>query len=294
METLRKILYVIIAMFLGIFINLFSLTLIAKNVIQDEIITNTIKTSIVSGYLSKNIKEIDELPEDKKKMLEEFLNDNEINEVVDVLIDNYVNYQGDTNHKISQDDVDKIKNYIVKHEDMIKQIGGKNIDIDEITKDITVDNIDKNAKEAVESFDDFPADIKPVFSSYKYITVGPAKMVLAGLIVFCLALMMLISWSLVKWMKATGVCLITNGVLITLMYIFIDGIKDLILKAINLGISMNNVSFNNILIIGLSELGIGILLVIIHKVLSNKKNNFTKKELIKDAEKVDEEDIQEV
>lgn len=278
MKALRSVLYVIVAIILGLLINVFSFTLLLKNVVQDEIITNTIKTSIISGYLANNIKDIDKLTPEQKKMLEEILNDNEINEVVNIVMDNYINYQGDSSYKISQNDVDKIKNYVVKHEDLIKQASGKEIDINEITKEITVENIDKNAKEVAKDLEELPPEIKPVISSYKYATVGPLKMVLIGLIVVCIALLMLISWSFVKWMKATGVCLITNGVLITLTFIFIDGIKDLFLKAIDNKISLGNISFNLILIIGLVELFIGIALIVIHKLI-NKKSN---KEEVKD------------
>ena len=286
MKVLRNIIYVILAIFLGIFINLLSLTMILKNVVQDELITNTIKTSIVSGYLSKNIKDINKLTDEQKQMLEKFLNDNEINEVVDVLMDNYINYQSDKNFKISQNDVDKLKNYVVSHEDLLKEASGEDFDINDVLKEITVDNIDKNARKVADQLDELPSEVKPIVSSYKYITVGPVKVILIGAIIICISLMMLISWSLIKWMKATGVCLITNGVLISLTFAFVDGIKDLFLKAIDMKFTITNISFSNILIIGLSELAIGIALVVGHKLLNKKFE-------VKEEEKVEiEEDNQ--
>ena len=275
MKILRNILYVIFAIILGILINLLSLTFVFKNVVQDEIITNTIKTSIAAGYLSKNI---DNLTEDQKQMVEKFLNDNEMNEIVDVLLDNYTNYITDPNFKISQSDVDKIKDYVVKNEDLIKEVSEEDVDINKILNEITVDKIDEGAKKVAKELDELPSEAKPVITSYKYITVGPFKKILIGLIILCISLMMLISWSLVKWMKATGVCLITNGVLISLIYVFIDGVKDIILKAVNIGISLKGISFNTILIIGLSELVIGIALVIIHNLINKKKKEETKTE----------------
>jgi len=272
MKTLRSILYVIIAMLLGIFINLLSLTFIFKNVVQDEIITNTIKTSIATGYLTKNIKDIDKLTPEQKKMLEDFLNDNDINEVVNVVMENYMNYQSDSNYKISQDDVDKLKDYVIKHQDLIKQASDEDFDINKITNEITVDNIDENARKVANQLDELPSEIKPIIKSYKYIIDGPIKIILIGLIIVCIALMMLISWSLIKWMKATGVCLITNGVLILLMFAFVDGIKDLILRAIDIKIAFANLSFNSILIIGLVELIIGIILVVVHNIVNKKLN----------------------
>ena len=269
MKVLRSILYVVIAILLGLLINVLSLTMILKNVVQEEIITNTIKASLTSGYLAKNM---DNLTEDQKKMLEKFLNDEDINEVVDVLVDNYTNYQSNENYKISQSDVDKLKKYIDDHQDFIKEISDEDINIEDIKKEITVDNIDKNAKKAIEKLDELPEEIKPVVTSYKYITLGPVKLVLIALIVVCIALMILISWSLIKWMKSTGICLITNGVLISLLYLFIDAAKSMVMRVINNNTLFNNISFNNILIIGLSELIIGIILIVVYKLLNKKTN----------------------
>ena len=272
MKTLRSILYVIVAMLLGIFINLLSLTFILKSVVQDEIITSTIKTSLVSGYLTKNIDNIDKLTDDQKKMLDKFLNDDSMNEIIDIALDNYLKYQSDSNFKISQSDVDKIKNYVVENQDFIKDVSEEDFDINEITKEITVDNIDKSAKKVVEQLDELPDEVQPIITSYKHITLGPIKLVLGGLVVVSILLLMLISWSLIKWMKATGVCLITNGVLISLLYVFVNGIKDLVFKVANLGISVKNISFNTILIIGLSELVLGIILVVVHKMVNKRTN----------------------
>ena len=270
MKVLRNVIYVIIAMILGILINLLSLTFVLENVVKDEIITTTIKTSIATGYLTKNV---NNLTDDQRQMIEKFLNDNEMNEIVDVLLDNYSNYLTDSNYKISQKDVDKIKDYVAKNEDLIKEVSEEDVDIDKILNEITVENIDKSAKEVSKELSDMPSEVKPIINSYKYMTVGPLKMILIGLIVVCIALMMLISWSLVKWMKATGVCLITNGVLISLIYVFVDGVKDIIFKAINVGISLGGISFNTILIIGLSELVAGIALVVVYNLLNKKNKN---------------------
>ena len=279
MKIFRNIIYVIIAMILGILINVLSFTLIFKDVVQDGVITNVVKTTVASAYLSKNISNLDNLSADQKKMLEDFLNDSEMNEVVDVLMDNYINYISDSNYKISQKDVDKIKDYAVKNEDLIKKISNKDIDINEITKEITVENIDKGAKELQEKFDNMPIEMAPVVSSYKYITVGPLKAILISAIIVCIALMMLISWSLIKWMKSTGVCLITNGILVSLTFVFIDGIKGFIINRLNNASIFEGMTFNNILIIGLSELGIGIILVIIYNILNKKIINDNKEEL---------------
>ena len=284
MKALRNIFYVIIAIFLGIFINVLSLTLILKDVVQDEIITNSIKTSLVTGYLTKNIGDIDKLTPQQKSMLEEFLNDNEINEIVNVLIDDYINYQSDSSYKISQNDVDKLKNYVIKHQNLIKEVSSEDVDINEIIKEITVDNIDKSAKKVSEQLEDLPAELKPVISSYKYIIDGPVKVILISLIIICIILMMLISWSLVKWMRATGICLITNGVLISLSYLFVEGFKNILLKAANISISFNNMSFNNILIIGILELIVGILFVV-GFVLLNKKTKLNDANESNDVEK---------
>ena len=284
MKTFRSLIYVIIAMFLGIFINLLSLTFVMKNVVQDEIVTNTIKVSVVGGYLTKNI---NGLTEEQKNTLENFLNDSEMNDVVNVLIEDYLNYLSDPNYKITQNDVDKLKDYIVKHQDLIKQISNEDVDINEITKEITVDNIDNGIKEVYDNLSDMPSQVKPVINTYKYITVGPLKIILIGLIVLYIGLLMLISWSFIKWMKATGICLITNGVLVLLMFVFIDGIKDLIIKAMDIGIKLGNITFNNILIMGIIELVLGIALVVTHSLLSKKFISSDKSEKNEQQEHID-------
>lgn len=280
MKTLRYVLYIIVAMFLGIFINLFSLSLILKNVVQDEVITNVIKNSIAEQYLTNNI---DKLSEEDQKKIEDFLNDNASDEIINILMDNYINYQSDENYVIPQKDVDTIKNYVKAHEDLIKQVSDEDVNIDEILNEITVENIHKTVKEDIGELDDLPSGVDSVIKSYKNITVGPIKLILALIIIVCILLLMLISWSIIKWMKATGICFITNGVLIILLFIVIDGIKDLIIKSIDLGIFVDNMSFTNILIIGLTELILGIALVITHKILIKKNIKSTSDENVQKA-----------
>ena len=276
MKTLRSVLYVIVAMLLGIFINLFSLSLILKNVIQDEIMTSVIKSSIADQYFTNN--KIENLTEEQQNKIKEFLNDKASDEVINVLMDNYLNYASDENYKIPEKDVETIKNYVKENEDLIKQISEEDVNIDDILKEITADNIHNTAKKNIDKIQNVPTQVESVIKSYKTITVGPIKIVLALIVALGILLLMLISWSLIKWMKATGVCLIVNGVLITLLFVFVDGIKDLIIKNSELGIFVNNISFINILIIGLIELVLGILLVIAHKYLSKNNNKVEKTE----------------
>lgn len=270
MKTLRNILYVITAIFLGIFIYLLSISLLLKNVVQDELITNVVKSTITNEYVTKNV---DKLTPEQKKMLDDFLNNNDSDEVVNILVDNYINYQNNENYKISQKDVDTLKNYINNHKDIIKQVSDKDINIDDILNEITVENIDEMTKKNIEKMDELPAEVQTAVITYKNITMGPVKIALAFLVIGCIALLMLISWSFIKWMKATGICFITNGVLITLLFIFADGIKDILVKNSDIGVYVKNMTFSNILIIGLVELVVGILLIVIHKLLNKKSND---------------------
>ena len=277
MKVFRNIIYVIIAIFLGIFINLLSLSFILKDVVQGEIISNTIKTSIVSGYLANNI---DNLTDDQKELIEDFLKDNEINEVVDSFIDGYLNNQGNEKYRVSQEDVDKLKNYIEKHQEIIKQISNKDIDINDITKEITVDNINSKFDEVYDKLDNNTSQVQPVINSYKYFTVGPAKVILIVLIIVCIILLVLISWSLIKWMKTVGICLVSNGVIILFMFVVADALKDFIIKSSNLNITFSNFTFTNILMVGAIELLVGILLIVAYKLLNNKYVSKTKEDIV--------------
>ena len=273
MKVFRNIIYVIIAIFLGIFINLLSLSFILKDVVQGEIISNTIKTSIVSGYLANNI---DNLTDDQKVLIEDFLKDNEINEVVDSFIDGYLNSQGNEKYRVSQEDVDKLKNYIEKHQEIIKQISNKDIDINDITKEITVDNINSKFDEVYDKLDNNTSQVQPVINSYKYFTVGPAKIILIVIIIVCILLLILISWSLIKWMKTVGICLVSNGAIILFMFVVADALKDFIIKSSNLNIGFSNFTFTNILMVGAIELLVGILLIVTYKILNKYISNNSK------------------
>lgn len=275
MKALRSILYVIVAMFLGIFINLLSLSLVLKDVVQKEVVTSIVKSAIAEQYFEKNT--ISGLSEEQQKKVKEFLDDNASNEVVDIFINNYMNYLTDENYKISEQDVNKIKDYVKKHEDVIKEVTKEDVNIDDVLKDFNVENIDKETRQSLDKAEkEMPSEVREVFTTYKAIAFGSVKLILAIIVIVCILLLMLISWSLIKWMKATGVCFITNGILITLLYIFAAGIKDLILKSADLKLYLENITFNNILIIGLVELALGIALVFIHKYL--KKQEITTEE----------------
>ena len=297
MKGLRSVTYVIVAIFLGIFINLFSVSLVLKNVVQDEMITNIVKSTIANEYLTKNIKN---LSEEEQKIVKDFLDDNQSNEVVNIILNNYMNYQSNPNYKISQKDVDTIKKYIESHQDVIKKVSKEEININDITKELTVENIDNKTRETVKKLDQLPPVVETVVKTYKEIVTGPIKLILGFMCITCIGLLMLISWSLIKWMKATGICLIVNGVLITLMYVIVMTLKDVIINNIDAGIFIQNITFNNILIIGMVELIGGIALVITHKVINNKikdsnelpkqeETNTKKDELVTDEQKSGEE-----
>ena len=273
MKELKSIIYVIVAMFLGIFINLLSLTLVLKNIVQDEIVTNVIKESIAEQYIVKNI---NKLSEEEQKNIKELLDDQSSNEVVNILINNYLNYQSDASYKISEKDVETLRKYIISHQDTIQQFSSETINIDDITREITVDNIDKETRKAIGEAKADSNDIVGIINTYTSFASESVKLILALLVILSVGLLMLISWSVVKWTKATGICLITNGILITLLYLIIASIKDLILKYADLGIFIQNISFNAILIIGLVELILGIGLVTAHKILSKKELEVTK------------------
>ena len=293
MKALRSFVYVVVAIFLGIFINLLSLSLVLKNVVQKEMVTNLVKSAIASEYFDKKVE--NGLTEEQQKKVKEFLDDNSANEVLDVFINNYMNYLSDENYKISEQDVNKIKDYVKKHEDVIREISKEDINIDEVLKDFNADTIDKETRKSLEKVDtELPSEVKDVFTTYKSFTVGSIKLALAALVFGSIALLMLISWSLIKWMKATGVCLIVNGVLITLLYLILASIRDLILNNANLGIYIQNITFSTILVIGLVELVLGIALVIAHKIINKKglnenTNSTHNNELFEEAKKTDVE-----
>ena len=110
MKALRSFIYVVIAIFLGIFMNLFSLSLVLKNVVQKEVITNVVKSAIVNQYFEQNVE--NSLTEEQQKLVKDFLNDNDGNEVLDIFINNYMNY-------LSDETIGNIKKLIVSCGDII-------------------------------------------------------------------------------------------------------------------------------------------------------------------------------
>jgi len=88
----------------------------------------------------------------------------------------------------------------------------------------------------------------------------------------CIGLIMLINWSLIKWLIPTSVVLIINSLFVFGMYGLLLLMKSAFIKDVENGdIIMKDISFNSVLIFGIVEFVLAIVFIIVNSVLKNRK-----------------------
>ena len=273
MKVLRIIGNILIGIIL--FALIFSLTFVrsTKNFLEKDVILGVIK-----GKITDTVKEESEkLSEKSEKLIDDMLQDDDVSDIIQMVINNYDNYQQNkTNFKVSEADIEKISSYAVKYKSSIVEISGnkiKDLSDEEFKKIFSSENINSVANEIFNSIDgDVGEGIDIAIKVYDKATSNTVLIILISAIVFFITLLLLINWSLYKWMIVTGISLVISGFLISLIYVvglvFNDTIAsiDIIKKAIG------EINLTGYIIWGSIEIVVGIILLVIYTVINNKKD----------------------
>ena len=271
MKALRVIGNIVIGIIL--FGLIFTLTFVrsTKNFLEKDLITGVVKSTIIKAIKEEN----GEITEKNKELLSSMLEDDESNNIIRIILDNIENYQKNKkDFKVSDSDVEKIYNYAIKYKDTIIEISSdktKDMSDEEFKKIFSSENINKIANEMYSNMDeDLNDNADIIISSYNWAVSDTAMIVLISSIIFFIILLFLINWSWFKWMIVPGVDLIISGILFSLLYTAGLLFNDIIVST---DLIEGGINFNSYLIWGVSELLIGIILVIIYSVIKNKKDD---------------------
>ena len=272
MKTLRIISNILIGILLCVLI--FSLTFIksTKNFLEKDLILGVIKSSITNTIQEESGK----LSSHSQELLDNMLNNNDFDEIIDIAIDNFDNYRTDKiNFKVSDSDTKKIVSYASKYKSTIIEISGnkiKNMTDEELKKIFSSENINGFANEIFRSVEkDFGDSMDVAINIYNKATSNTVFIILLISIVFMITILLLINWSLYKWMLVVGIDLIISGLLIELIYILGLILNDIVNSVDILKKAIGEISLVNYLVWGMFEVVVGIILIIIYNIVNKKK-----------------------
>lgn len=275
MKALRVIGNIIIGIIL--FSLIFTLLFVTKtrDLIESDVLKETIKNVIDDIENNDN-----DLTESQKKVIDDMFKDSELSSMISMILKNYKEYINNPNYMVSQEDANKLHDFVKYYKNNIKDLSGENVSKmsdEEFDNYFNIEKIDEFAKNAFKEFDKNieKKDISIAIDAYSFATSKSIRLVLSFIIVFFIGLLILINWSPIKWMLVVGIDLIVSGVLFFMLYVSVEMIKDMFLKE-NAKINFN---VNSFFLSSILQLIIGILLIVIYMVIKNKLNG-KKQELV--------------
>ena len=278
MKVLRIIGNVLIGILL--FATVFALTFVrsTKNFLEKDLILGVVKEQITETIQEESGK----ITNKGQELLDNMLKDNDSSDIVRMVIDNFDNYQNDKiNFKVSDADVEKIFSYALKHKGTIVEISGnkiKDLSDEEFKKIFSSENINKLANEIFGSIEtDLGEGIDTAITAYSKATSKTALIILISSIVFLVILLLLINWSLYKWMLVAGIDLIVSGVFVGLIYVAGLFLNNIIDSVETIKKAIGEINLTGYLIWGIAEILIGIILIILYNIFKNKNDDTLKK-----------------
>lgn len=274
MKALRGFLNVILTMILITLIFCLSMTFVLKKVVQEEIIIDVAKEEITKNYLDSDKVE---LTEEQKSIIKDVLNKKETKEVLNIVIDNYLEYTLFEDYNLSKKDYDKLLSFIEKHVTDIDKISEEEIDVNYIKEHFTYDEANKLVKEGFSYIDseggiELSEDNIKAINVYAYIVSNQVRYYIISGIALVILLLMFVNWSISKWMLEVGIASIISGTFMTGIYTLLELAKEALASENDIAEYITRIDVTQAIIIGVIEILLGIGLIII-------KNNIEKSEI---------------
>ena len=281
MKVLRVLGNIIIGIIIFSLIFATILTSKATEYLTGDVLQETIKTAIDDVSNNDN-----NLTESQKKAIDDMFGDSEASGIINMVLDNYKEYKENENYSVSEEDAERLYNFVYKYKDRIQKLSNrevKEMDEKEFKEFFNQEEIDKFAKDSFKEFDkNFDEKtIDVVLKSYSIATSLSMKVLLIFIIVIFIGILCLINWSLIKWMLVVGIDFIVSGMLFTAMFIALSLLKENVLNNV---LKKNiDLEFTTFLKSGIIQIFVGIVLIVLYVIL--KKNfNKSKVELKDDKE----------
>ena len=269
MKILRKILVFILGFILYNLVCAFILTFALKDIVQTEMIGGVVRENILPA-----ITESEDVSSEDKEKIQALLEDEGVNQVINDVVGDILTTFGDENATFDQKSIDKIFDYVIDNKEQLEKAIGKEIDTNEIEKfrdseeyNQFTDELSKTLNETGSTLD---SSSRTVIKTYNYIVSDNFKIALGVIILIDLLLIMLIQWSIYKWLSILGRALYTSGITVMIMYLAVKVFINKLLVENGINITIDT---SNIFLLGVGSLIFGILLVIIYKIINKAKMN---------------------
>nr|MBP3258643.1 hypothetical protein [Bacilli bacterium] len=274
MKALRGFLNVILTLILIILLFGLSMTFVLKKVVQEEIIIDVAKEEITKNYLDSDKVE---LTEEQKNIIKDTLNKKETKEVLNIVIDNYLEYTLFEDYNLSKKDYDKLFGFIENHVTDINKLSEEEIDINYIKEHFTYDEANKLVKEGFSYIDseggiELSEDNIKAINTYAYVVSDQVRYYIISGIALVILLLMFVNWSISKWMLEVGIASIISGTFMTGIYSLLELAKEALASESDIAEYITRIDVTQAIIIGVVEILLGIGLIII-------KSNIEKSEI---------------
>ena len=278
MKALKVFLNIIISIMLIAMIFAVSMTFVLKKVFQEEVLIGMAKNAIIDKYIEN---EETNLTNNQKEVIKKILDDKGTNEILNMVLDNYLAYTVLDDYNVSKKDYNTLIKFILKHVNEIDNVSDKTIDKEYIKTNLTYEEVNKMVKDGFEIIDseggmELSEENIKIINGYAFAVSDELRGYLYTGIGVLILLLMLVNWSAITWMLPTGISLIISGTFVNMIYLLTEFLKDILSTDADVGKYIVNINMGYTTLIGISEFILGIALII----TKNKINNNEIKENI--------------
>ena len=238
------------------------LSVSVKDIFENKLMVTAFKTGVMENVPEEDKKEV-------SKALDEVLKYPEVSELIDAVLNDYINY--DSNKGVSDKTIDLIMKFAVDHADDIKKISGEDFNINEIdtpeNRQALREGMNKVYDDNIENDSDAQS-VKDVLKAYNDYTSDNYWKIMAGIVLLIISLIALISWSYYRWMQPVGIVSIIASVFTFLFYGGLYGINMLLKESTDMNLTVTS---NVVLWFAIIEIVLGITFLIVHSNLLNRE-----------------------
>lgn len=265
MKAVRIIGSILLGIIIFSLIFSYSILLSTKNFLVGNLLTETVRATV-----KENIEDV----EGQKKLVDDMFEDGEAKDIIYMIIDNYSKYHEDSaNYKVSQEDADKLYNFLNKYRKENIKLYGENISKmteEEFKEYFSYEKINEFANDSFKTLDEDlnVKDVDRVLWAYDIATSNSVKVLFIMLILIFVAILILINKPMIKGLIVLGVDLIISGIIITFIYISGNILAE---NFLNEMLKKDyHISFGSYLTSGIFEVVLGIALIIGTIIIKNK------------------------
>ena len=273
MKALKVFLNIIISIMLIAMIFAVSMTFVLKKVFQEEVLIGMAKNAIIDKYIEN---EETNLTNNQKEVIKKILDDKGTNEILNMVLDNYLAYTVLDDYNVSKKDYNTLIKFILKHVNEIDNVSDKKIDKDYIKNNLTYEELNKMVKDGFKIIDseggiELSEENIKIINGYAFAVSDELRGYLYTGIGVLILLLMLVNWSAITWMLPTGISFIISGTFVNMIYLLTEFLKDILSTDSDVGKYIVNINMGYTALIGISEFILGIALIIIKNKINNNE-----------------------